>query len=142
MTEASDWNTAIIKEFRANDGKLGGNFAGAPMVLLSHVGRKSGKTFVAPLMYLPDDKDANVIYIFASKNGAPTHPEWYYNLLAAGTASVEVGDETYAVTVADVTGEERDRLYAEQASRYPGFAGYEEKTAGIRTIPVVALRRA
>jgi deazaflavin-dependent oxidoreductase (nitroreductase family) len=142
MAEVNDWNAKIIAEFRANGGKVGGNFEGAPVVLMHHVGRKSGKESVNPVMYLPDDNDPATIYVFASKAGAPTHPDWYWNMTEAGRAVVEVGTETYDVTVRDVTGDERDTVYAEQASRYPGFAEYEEKTAGIRVIPVLALTRA
>ena len=141
MSEATDWNTTIINEFRANDGKVGGGFEGAPMVLVHHVGRKSGKRNVTPMMYLPDDEDARTIYVFASKAGAPTNPAWYYNLVTAGTAQIEVGTETVDVAVTEVTGAERDRRYGEQARRYPGFAEYEQKTAGVRTIPVLALTR-
>jgi deazaflavin-dependent oxidoreductase (nitroreductase family) len=141
MTEMADWNSQVIAEFRANDGKVGGQFEGAPVALLHHRGRKSGREFVAPVMYLADDQDPDTIYVFASKAGAPTHPDWYHNLTAAGSSTVEVGTEHYPVSVSEVTGERRDRIYAEQASRYPGFAGYEEKTAGIRTIPVLGLRR-
>jgi deazaflavin-dependent oxidoreductase (nitroreductase family) len=137
----SDWNTAIIEEFRANGGKVGGMFEGAPVVLMHGVGRKTGKETVHPVMYLPSDDDPATIYVFASKAGAPTHPDWYYNLTAAGRATVEVGTETYDVAVTEVTGEDRDRIYAEQVSRYPGFGEYEQKTAGIRTIPVLALTR-
>jgi len=93
------------------------------------------------MMYMPDDQDPDTIYVFASKGGAPSHPDWYHNLTAAGAAEVEVGTERYPVTVTEVTGADRDRIYAEQARRYPGFAEYEQKTAGIRTIPVLALRR-
>ena len=142
MAEVNDWNAKIIAEFRANGGKVGGNFEGAPVVLMHHVGRKSGKESVNPVMYLPDDNDPATIYVFASKGGAPTHPDWYWNMTEAGTAVVEVGTETYPVTVRDVTGDERDTIYAEQASRYPGFAEYAVKTDGIRTIPVLALTRA
>jgi deazaflavin-dependent oxidoreductase (nitroreductase family) len=120
---------------------VGGPFEGAPVALLHHRGRKSGREFVAPVMYLADEQNADTIYVFASKAGAPTNPDWYHNLLAAGSSTVEVGTEHYPVSVNDITGERRDRIYAEQADRYPGFAGYEEKTAGIRTIPVLALRR-
>jgi deazaflavin-dependent oxidoreductase (nitroreductase family) len=141
MAESNDWNAQVIDEFRANEGRVGGAFAGAPMVLVHHRGRKTGQEYVAPMMYLADDTDADTIYVFASKAGAPTHPDWYHNLVAAGTADVEVGTDTYPVTVTEVTGEDRDRVYAEQARRYPGFAEYEQKTAGIRTIPVLALRR-
>lgn len=136
-----NWNTPIIEEFRANDGKVGGYFAGAPIVLVHHRGRKSDREFVTPMMYLADEQ-SDTIYVFASKAGAPTNPDWYWNLVSAGQGEVEIGVETYPVTVHELTGEVRDRVYAEQARRYPGFAEYEAKTAGIRTIPVLALNRA
>jgi deazaflavin-dependent oxidoreductase (nitroreductase family) len=136
-----DFNTRVIEEFRANEGRVGGGFEGAPLTLVHHRGRKTGRDLIAPMMYLRDDEAPDTIYVFASKAGAPSHPEWYFNLLAAGTAEVEVGTERYPVTVTEVTGADRDRIYAEQARRYPGFAEYEQKTAGIRTIPVLALRR-
>jgi deazaflavin-dependent oxidoreductase (nitroreductase family) len=138
----SDWNDKVIEEFRANEGRVGGPFAGAPMALVHHHGRKSGRELVAPMMYLADETDEGVIYVFASKGGAPTNPDWYYNLTTAGKGAVERGTETYPVTVREVTGDERDRLYDEQARRYPGFADYAKKTAGIRTIPVLELTRA
>ncbi|MCA1984625.1 nitroreductase family deazaflavin-dependent oxidoreductase [Nocardioides nematodiphilus] len=136
----SDWNAGIIEEFRANEGRVGGPFEGAPMVLLHHVGRKSGTERVTPLVYLPG-MSSDELYVFASKAGAPTDPDWYRNLTAAGRATVEVGTETFEVEVAEVTGAERDALYAEQVTRMPGFAEYEEKTEGIRVIPVVHLTR-
>ena len=138
----SDWNAGIIDEFRANEGRVGGPFEGAPMILVHHVGRKSGKQNIAPMMYLQSEDDPATVYVFASKGGAPTHPAWYFNLVDAGSASVERGAETYDVTVSEITGADRDRIFAEQASRYPGFAEYAEKTAGIRVIPVLALTRA
>lgn len=137
----TDWNATVIEEFRANEGRVGGQFDGAPMVLVHHRGRKSGAEYVNPMMYLAADDDRATIYVFASKGGAPTHPDWYRNLIAAGQARVEVGAEEYDVAVTEVTGEERDRIYAEQARRYPGFAEYAKNTAGVRVIPVVALRR-
>jgi deazaflavin-dependent oxidoreductase (nitroreductase family) len=142
MTEMNDWNAKIIAEFRANEGKVGGPFEGAPVLLLHHRGRKSGTEFVAPVMYLADEERPDTVYVFASKAGAPTHPDWYYNLTGSGATSVEVGSGSYEATVEEVVGEDRDRIYAEQAKRYPGFAEYEVKTEGIRTIPVLALRRA
>jgi deazaflavin-dependent oxidoreductase (nitroreductase family) len=142
MADVNDWNAKVIAEFRANGGRVGGNFEGAPVVLMHHIGRKSGKESVNPVMYLADETDPATIYVFASKGGAPTHPDWYWNMTEAGSAVVEVGTETYTVTVRDVTGEERDTVYAEQASRYPGFGEYAVKTEGIRTIPVLALTRA
>jgi deazaflavin-dependent oxidoreductase (nitroreductase family) len=142
MTSVHDWNTKIIEEFHANDGHLGGDFAGMNIVVLHHVGRKSGTEFLAPTAYLRASDDPDTIYVFASKGGAPEHPQWYRNLTTAGTATVEVGTETYPVTVTDLKGAERDRVYAEQVKLHPGFGEYEQKTAGIRTIPVLALRRA
>jgi deazaflavin-dependent oxidoreductase (nitroreductase family) len=138
----SDFNARVIAEFRANEGRVGGNFEGAPITLVHHKGRISRRDFVAPMMYLAADDDPATIYVFASKAGAPTHPDWYHNLTAASSAEVEVGTEKYPVTVTELTGAERDRVFAEQARRYPGFGEYEQKTAGIRTIPVLALRRA
>jgi deazaflavin-dependent oxidoreductase (nitroreductase family) len=137
----SDWNDKTINEFRANEGRVGGNFEGAPMVLLHHRGRRSGAEYIAPTMYLPDETDSNTIYVFASKGGAPTNPDWYRNMTAAGKTTIELGTETYDVTVNELTGPERDRIYAEQARRYPGFAEYERRTAGVRTIPVLELKR-
>lgn len=141
MSEPGDWNTRIIEEFRANDGRVGGPFEGAPMTLVHHRGRRTGRELTSPMMYLRADDDPDTIYVFASKGGAPTDPDWYRNLVAAGDGEVEVGTEQYPVTVTELTGDDRDRVYAEQARRYPGFAEYERKTAGVRTIPVLALRR-
>ena len=142
MSEALDWNAKTIAEFRANEGKVGGPFEGAPVVLVHHRGRKSGREYVSPVMYLPHDTEPDIIYVFATKGGAPTNPDWYRNLAAAGDGSVERGIEAYRVIVRELTGADRDRVYAEQARRYPGFAGYEQQTAGVRTIPVLELRRA
>jgi deazaflavin-dependent oxidoreductase (nitroreductase family) len=142
MSDPNDWNAKTIAEFRANEGKVGGNFEGAPMVLVHHHGRQSGREYVNPMMYLPHDTDPDVVYVFASKGGAPTHPDWYRNLAATGDGSVERGTETYKVTVRELTGAERDRIYGEQARRYPGFAEYERQTVGVRTIPVLELTRA
>ena len=138
---ASNWNDQVIAEFRANEGRLGGTFEGAPVVLVHHRGRTSGRDYVTPVMYLPDEADPETIYVFASKGGAPTNPDWYYNLVAAGESTVERGTDTYPVTVRELTGEQRDRIYDEQGRRYPGFAEYAVQTAGVRTIPVLALRR-
>ena len=141
MPAANGWNEKIIAEFRANAGRVGGHFEGAPIALVHHRGRKSGREYINPTMYLPDDSDDDTIYVFASKAGAPSHPDWYYNLTAAGEGTVEIGINTYGVTVRELSGDERDRVYDEQARRYPGFADYAQRTAGIRTIPVLALRR-
>jgi deazaflavin-dependent oxidoreductase (nitroreductase family) len=137
----SDWNDSVVAEFRANEGRVGGPFAGAPMILVHHVGRSSGKEYLSPLVYLPGEGDDDAIHIFASKGGAPENPDWYRNLAAAGQATVEVGTSTYPVTITEVHGDERDRIYAEQVKRMPGFGEYEQKTKGIRTIPVLRLTR-
>ena len=138
----SEWNASTIAEFRANEGRIGGYFEGAPIVLVHHRGRKSRREYVTPMMYLPDDTEPDSIHVFATKSGAPTNPDWYYNLSAAGDGSVERGTETYKVTVRELKDTERDRIYAEQARRYPGYAEYPRRTAGIRNIPVLELRRA
>src|ERR1700741_5124303 len=122
MSDTLDWNASTIAEFRANDGRVGGVFEGAPVVLVHHRGRKSGREYVTPMMYLAHDTEPDVIYVFASKGGAPTNPDWYSNLVAIGSGSVERGTESYDVTVREVAGAERDRIYGEHAQRYQGFA--------------------
>ncbi|MGH9169735.1 MAG: nitroreductase family deazaflavin-dependent oxidoreductase [Acidimicrobiales bacterium] len=139
MPEVNDWNKHVIEEFRANEGRVGGNFEGAPVLLLTTMGAKSGLKRVNPMMYLRLDEAGDTVYVFASKAGAPTSPDWYHNLVANPSVTVEIGTGTFEATASVVTGEERDRIYAEQATRYPGFADYQEKTD--RLIPVVALRR-
>ena len=139
MSNPNNWNEKVIADFRANDGRVGGPFEGAPMVLVHHRGRRTGHEYVNPMMYMASERGDGVIYVFASKGGAPTNPDWYYNLTAAGKGSVELGTSTSQVTVRELSGEERDRIYAEQARRYPGFTEYAEKTAGVRTIPVLEL---
>ena len=141
MPDANDWNQGIITEFRANEGRVGGPFDGAPMILVHHVGRTSGKQYTTPLVYLPGEGGDDSIYIFASKGGAPTNPDWYGNLIAAGEATVEVGTSTFVVTITEVAGDERDRIFAEQVKRMPGFGDYAKQTEGIRTIPVLRLTR-
>jgi len=141
MADTDDWNAKIIDEFRGNEGRVGGQFEGAPMTLVHHQGRKSGRQYVSPMMYLASTEDEAVIYVFASKAGAPENPDWYHNLTAGGPASIEVDTTSYPVNVTELSGPERDRVFDEQARRYPGFAEYAEKTAGIRTIPVLSLRR-
>jgi deazaflavin-dependent oxidoreductase (nitroreductase family) len=136
MPEVQDRNAKIIEEFRANQGRVGGQFEGAPMLLLHTVGAKTGADRLHPMMYL--DLDGHR-YVFASKGGAATNPDWYNNLRAHPDVSVEVGAEAYPATASTLTGAERDRVYAEQARRYPGFAEYARKTT--RVIPVVEITR-
>ncbi|HEY2792275.1 MAG TPA: nitroreductase family deazaflavin-dependent oxidoreductase [Micromonosporaceae bacterium] len=131
-----DWNQKIIDEFRANDGRVGGNFEGAPLLLLHTTGARSGAERVNPMMYLPE---GDTLYVFASFAGRPENPAWFHNLVANPQVTVEVGGETYAATARVVTGEKRNEIYAEQAKRYPGFAEYQQMT--LRTIPVVAITR-
>ncbi|HEY4333196.1 MAG TPA: nitroreductase family deazaflavin-dependent oxidoreductase [Ilumatobacteraceae bacterium] len=132
----NDFNTSIIDEFHANAGVVGGPFDGAPMILITTTGAKSGQRRTTPLVYLPFE---GKVYIFGSKAGAPTNPDWYHNLTANPAVTVEIGTEKYEATAVEVTGAERDRLYAEQVSRMPGFKTYEESTT--RVIPVVELQR-
>jgi deazaflavin-dependent oxidoreductase (nitroreductase family) len=136
---ANDWNTTIINEFRANEGRVGGNFEGAPMIILHTTGAKSGLEREIPLMYLPDDANPGRVFVFASKAGAPTSPDWYHNLKANPAVKAEIGAETFEATAEEITGPDRDAIYAEQARRYPGFAEYEKNTT--RVIPVIALNR-
>ena len=135
MSDTNDWNARIIEEFRANGGQVGGQFEGAPMLLLHTTGARSGQERVNPMMYLDFEGRR---FVFASKAGADTHPDWYHNLVAHPEVSVEAGTETYRAAAEPVMDPERDRIYAEQARRYPGFAEYAAKTT--RVIPVVELR--
>ncbi len=134
----SDWNTKIIEEFRANEGRVGGPFEGAPMILVHHIGAKSGTERVTPLVYFPEG-DGNMI-IVASKAGAPTNPDWYHNLKANPNVDVEVGTETFPVTAAEVEDPERAEVWTRVVATNPGFGEYQEKTT--RIIPLIRLTRA
>jgi deazaflavin-dependent oxidoreductase (nitroreductase family) len=133
----SDWNTKIIDEFRQNAGRVGGYFEGADLLLLHHNGAKSGTERVNPLAYLRDDDN---LVVFGSKGGAPTHPDWFHNLVANPQASVEVGTDRYDVVARVAEGDERERLWSTIKQLRPGFADYEQKTD--REIPVVVLEPA
>ena len=130
----NDWNRKVIDEFRSSEGKVGGQIEGAPILLLNTTGARSGKPRTSPMMYLAE---GDHIYVFASKAGAPTNPDWYHNLKANPAVTVEIGTEKRPARAEEVTGPERERIYAEQSSRYPGFAEYQERTT--RTIPVIEL---
>jgi deazaflavin-dependent oxidoreductase (nitroreductase family) len=134
----SDWNTKIIEEFRANEGRVGGPFEGAPMILIHHIGARSGTERVTPLVYFPQDDGRMVI--IASKAGAPTNPDWYHNLKANPEIDVEVGTETFPVQVTEAGGAEREGIWTRAVAAMPGFGEYQEKTT--RTIPVLVLSRA
>lgn len=129
-----DFNARNIEEFRANHGRLGGNFEGAPVLLLHSIGAKSGEERVSPMMYMADGER---YLVFASAAGADRNPAWYWNLIAHPDVSIEVGDQRLDVRAVELTGADRDVKYAEQAKRYPGFADYQRKTT--RTIPVISL---
>jgi deazaflavin-dependent oxidoreductase (nitroreductase family) len=133
-TTPADFNGQVIEEFRANEGKAGGMFEGMPLLLLHNVGAKSGTEYVTPLVYLPDD---GRYLIFASKGGAPAHPGWFHNLKANPDVAIEVGTDKLDVLAEEVSGEERDRLYAIQEEQQPQFTCYAQKTD--RKIPVIAL---
>jgi deazaflavin-dependent oxidoreductase (nitroreductase family) len=132
----NDWNKKVIEDFRANAGKVGGQFEGAPVLLLHTTGAKSGLERVNPVMYLEESAH---VYVFATKAGADTDPDWYRNLVANSGVSVELREETFDATADPISGPERDRIYAVQARLNPGFAEYEAKTT--RVIPVVELVR-
>jgi deazaflavin-dependent oxidoreductase (nitroreductase family) len=134
----NDWNQKIIEEFRANDGKVGGDFEQLPLLLLHHTGAKSGVERVNPLAY---QRNGDSLAVFASKGGAPTNPDWFHNLVANPDASIEIGTESYPVTARVATDEERDRIWTAQKEAFPNFAEYEQ-SAGTRWIPVVVLDRA
>ncbi len=134
MNNQNDWNKAIIEEFRTNAGKVGGPFAGKSLLLLHTLGAKSGLERVNPVAYVTD-RDRFVI--IASKGGAPTNPDWYYNIIANPLVTVEVGTEKYQVRAAVSTEPERTRLYNQMVAMMPGFAEYQLKTK--RVIPVIIL---
>ena len=131
---ANDWNQQIIDEFRANAGKVGGPFQGAPLLILHSTGAKSGQERVIPLVYR---QEGDALVIFASKGGAPTHPDWLHNLRAHPQASIEVGTDKKQVVAREAQGEERKRIWEAHKQQVPNFAEYEAKTD--RVIPVVVL---
>ncbi|MGO9454031.1 MAG: nitroreductase family deazaflavin-dependent oxidoreductase [Candidatus Binataceae bacterium] len=134
--DMNEFNLKVIEEFRANSGKIGGQFAGAPMLLLITTGAKSGKTYTNPLVY---SRDGDRIVIIASKAGAPKNPSWYHNLLAHPTPTIEVGTERFKAKATVASGAERERLFNQQAAKMPFFNDYQKKTT--RQIPVIVLER-
>ena len=133
----TDWNQNIIDEFRANNGKVGGYFEGANMLLLHTTGAKTGQARTNPLVYVTD---GDRLVIIASKGGADSNPDWYYNVLANPIVTVELGNEQFQARATPVTEEpERSRLYAKMVEHRAGFAEYEQKTS--RKIPAIILER-
>jgi len=137
----ADFNRQVIEEFRANGGRVAGNFGGveegATLLLLHTTGARTGKPRLHPLAYLPH---GDAFVVFASKAGAPTNPDWYHNLRASPRTRIEVGSEVLQVVARVAEGEERERLWTAQKERMPYFAKYERRTT--RRIPVVVLERA
>ena len=136
MSDMNEFNQKVIAEFRANGGKVGPPFEGAPMLLLTTTGAKSGQQRTTPLVHT---MDGDRLVVIASKAGAPNHPAWYHNLVANPTVTVEKGTERFQARARVAGDEERDRLYAAQARLMPNFAEYQQKTT--RRIPVVVLER-
>ncbi len=131
-----EFNRKIIEEFRANGGKVTGDFAGAPLLLLTTTGAKTGASRTTPLVYT---QDGDNIVIIASYGGAPKHPAWFLNLRANPDITIEVGEEKFAARASVPEGEERKRLFDQQAAKMPGFADYQKKTT--REIPAVVIER-
>ncbi|HLW71072.1 MAG TPA: nitroreductase family deazaflavin-dependent oxidoreductase [Candidatus Binataceae bacterium] len=136
MSQLDEFNQGVIKEFRANQGKVGGQMAGMPVLLLTTIGAKSGRSLTRPLCYT---RDGDRIVVIASFAGAPHSPPWYHNLVANPVATVELGADSYKVRATVAPASERQRLYDQQAQQMPIFADYQKKTA--RQIPVVLLTR-
>ena len=133
----NDFNNGIVEEFRANDGVVGGPFEGAPMVLITHTGAKTGAERTSPLVY---STDGEKVVIIASMGGAPTNPAWFHNIKANPHVGVEIGTESYSASAEILMdGDERQRLFDQHAALMPNFAAYQEKTD--RVIPVVVLTR-
>jgi deazaflavin-dependent oxidoreductase (nitroreductase family) len=134
MTSPVDYNAKAIAEFRANEGRVGGEWEGTPLLLLHHVGAKSGKDRINPVGYLGDHGRYLVI---ASNGGASRHPDWYYNLKKRPNVAIEVGTSTIDVTASEATGDERSRLFGKLANRYPHLSEFERETS--RVMPVIVL---
>ncbi|MGB8347925.1 MAG: nitroreductase family deazaflavin-dependent oxidoreductase [Ktedonobacteraceae bacterium] len=136
MTDQNDYNRQLIEEFRLNRSKAGERFAGRPLLLLTTTGARSGQLRTTPMMYVPD---GDRLLVIASNVGAPTHPDWYHNLLAHPHVTVEVGTETFDATAIVTEGAERQQLWDRIVELYPFFAEHQAKVS--RQIPVIALSR-
>ena len=136
MSSPNSFNVGVIAEFRANEGRVGGPFQGAQMILLTTTGAKSGQPRISPLVYT---SDGDRFVIIASKGGAPTNPDWYHNIVANPEVTAEVGTEKFQARATVAEEPEHTRLYDAQAALMPNFAEYQQKTT--RKIPVVVLER-
>lgn len=136
MSELNEYNKQVITEFRASEGKVGGQMENMPVILLTMTGAKSGRTITKPLVYTTDGERIVVIASFA---GAPHHPGWYHNLVANPEVTLEIGTERFRARAEVTSGEERQRLFDAQAAQMPIFHDYQKKTS--RQIPVVVFNR-
>jgi len=136
MTDQNTYNRQLIEEFRADRDKGGGAMKGRPLLLLTTTGAKSGQLRTKPMMFIPD---GDRLLVIASNAGAPTHPDWYRNLVAHPEVTVEVGNETFKAIATVTEGLERQRLWSRVVELYPFFADHQAKTS--RQIPVIVLRR-
>ena len=144
-TAGSDYNTKIIEEFRANDGRVGGSLAGTPMILIHHIGARSGIERVSPLACSAQGQDR--FAVVASNGGSPTHPGWYYNLKAHPRITAEVGTQTFTVLAEELGGTARADLWPKLVAQWPkpGVAGSPDLGAAqartTRQFPVFMLTR-
>jgi deazaflavin-dependent oxidoreductase (nitroreductase family) len=135
IDELHEWNRKMVEEFRANGGKPGGPFAGSPLLLLHTIGARTGQERINPLMY--QDLMNGKVAVFATANGAPTHPDWYFNLVVNPNVNAEIGIESRRFRAYTAFGEEREQVWSRQKQRFPSFADFDEMTD--RQIPVVIL---
>jgi deazaflavin-dependent oxidoreductase (nitroreductase family) len=133
----SDYNTKIIKEFRANRGRVGGPWAGTTLILIHHTGARSGVEHVTPLGYF--SRGEGRFAIVASSGGSPAHPAWYHNLKASPRITVEVGAQTFTVLADELTGAARAELWPKLVAEYPTLGEHQAKTT--RQFPVFMLTR-
>ena len=134
MSEVNNWNQKVIEEFRANEGRVGGHFEGKTLLLLHTTGAKSQQERINPVACV---RDGERLVVIASKAGAPSHPDWYYNVVANPLVTVEIGTEKIQVRASVAEEPERTRLYEKMVEVMPGFDEYRRKTT--RVIPVIVL---
>jgi deazaflavin-dependent oxidoreductase (nitroreductase family) len=136
MSELNEFNQRVVDEFRANQGKVGGQMANTPLLLLTTTGAKTGRSLTKPLAFT---KDGDRIFVIASFAGSPHDPAWFVNLVANPDVTVELGTERFKARARVIGGEERQRLFNLQAEKLPIFLDYQKKTT--RQIPVVVFER-
>src|SRR5690242_1931509 len=136
MRAMDDYNRRLMEEFRANRGHVTGEFAQTPLLLLTTIGAKSGQPRTTPMGYMAD---GDRLIVFAANGGSPTHPNWYFNLVAHPPVTVEVGTETFAALAVVTEDAEWAQLWAKGVALFPHLAKHQAKTT--RQIPVIALSR-